>query len=123
MIVAYIDGHRGEFGVEPICRVLTDAGSQFTSVRFTERLDEIGARPSIGTVADRWDNSVAEAAWSSLQRELVHRYVFADRAAARRAIFAWIGRSNPRRRHSTLGFIPPIERENQYHQSQANQAA
>jgi putative transposase len=34
----------------------SDAGSQFTSVRFTERLDEIGARPSIGTVADSFDN-------------------------------------------------------------------
>jgi hypothetical protein len=33
----------------------SDAGSQFTSVRFTERLDEIGARPSIGTVADSYD--------------------------------------------------------------------
>ena len=37
-----------------------DAGSQFTSVRFTERLDEIGARPSIGTVADSFDNALAE---------------------------------------------------------------
>ena len=38
----------------------SDAGSQFTSVRFTERLDEIGARPSIGTVADSFDNALAE---------------------------------------------------------------
>ena len=37
-----------------------DAGSQFTSVRFTERLDEIGARPSIGTVVDSFDNALAE---------------------------------------------------------------
>ena len=38
----------------------SDAGSQFTSLRFTERLDEIGARPSIGTVADSYDNALAE---------------------------------------------------------------
>jgi len=38
----------------------SDAGSQFTSVRFTERLDEIGAAPSIGTVADSYDNTLAE---------------------------------------------------------------
>ena len=38
----------------------SDAGSQFTSVRFTERLEEIGARPSIGTVADSYDNALAE---------------------------------------------------------------
>jgi putative transposase len=37
-----------------------DAVSQFTSVRFTERLNEIGARPSIGTVADSYDNALAE---------------------------------------------------------------
>jgi len=37
----------------------SDAGSQFTSVRFTERLDEIGARPSIGTIADSFDNALA----------------------------------------------------------------
>lgn len=38
----------------------TDAGWAFTSVRFTERLEEIGARPSIGTVADSFDNALAE---------------------------------------------------------------
>ena len=38
----------------------SDAGSQFTSVRFTERLDEIGARPSIGTIADSFDTALAE---------------------------------------------------------------
>ena len=41
---------------------------------------------------------MAEATWSSLERELVHRYVTPDRAAARRAIFAWISRYNTRRR-------------------------
>ena len=70
-----------------------------------------------------FDNSVAEAAWSSLKRELVHRYDFPDRATARRAIFAWINRYNTTRRHSTLGYIPPTEWENQYHQQQADQAA
>jgi putative transposase len=44
----------------------SDAGSQYTSVRFTERLDEIGARPSIGTVADSYDNALSETViiWS-----------------------------------------------------------
>jgi putative transposase len=44
-----------------------DAGSQFTSVRFTERLAEIGARPSIGTVADSYDNALAESVgWNQI---------------------------------------------------------
>jgi len=49
-------GHRRLIGLV----AHSDAGSQFTSVRFTERLDEIGARPSIGTVADSLDNALAE---------------------------------------------------------------
>ena len=49
-----------------------DAGSQFTSVRFTERLDEIGARPSIGTVADSYDNDLAETINGLYKTECVH---------------------------------------------------
>ena len=49
-----------------------DAGSQFTSVRFTERLDEIGARPSIGTVADSYDNALAETTNGLYKTECVY---------------------------------------------------
>jgi len=49
-----------------------DAGSQFTSVRFTERLHEIGARPSIGTVADSYDNALAETTNGLCKTECVH---------------------------------------------------
>jgi hypothetical protein len=70
-----------------------------------------------------WDNAVAEAAWSSLKRELVHRYRFRSRAEARRAIFARINLYNTRRRHSSLGNIAPVEWENRYRQTKANPAA
>ena len=50
----------------------SDAGSQFTSVRFTERLDEIGARPSIGTIADSYDNALAETTNGLYKTECVH---------------------------------------------------
>lgn len=70
-----------------------------------------------------WDNAVAEWFFSSMKRELVHRYRFEDRAGARRAIFAWINRYNTRRLHSSLGHRSPIHRENQNRPSQANQAA
>ncbi len=49
-----------------------DAGSQFTSVRFTERLEEIGARPSIGTVADSYDNALAETTNGLYKTECVY---------------------------------------------------
>jgi len=82
-----------------------------------------GMVQSVGRTGVCGDNSVAESAWSSLKRELVHRYRFATRAEARRAIFAWINRYNSRQRHSTLGYIAPITWEQQYHQPQATPAA
>ena len=51
----------------------SDAGSQFTSLRFTERLDEIGARPSIGTVADSYDNALAESVNGLYKTEVIRR--------------------------------------------------
>ena len=78
---------------------------------------------SVGRTGVCWDNAVAESFWSSLKRELVHRYRFPDRANARRAIFAWINRYNHHRLHSSLGYLPPIEWEQLYRQPQADQAA
>ncbi len=78
---------------------------------------------SVGRTGVCWDNSVAESFWSSLKRELVHRYRFPDRASARRVIFAWINRYNRLRLHSSLGYLPPIEWENHYRRRQADLAA
>lgn len=100
-----------------------DRGSQYLSGDYRDLIEVLGMRQSVGRTGVCWDNSVAESAWSSLKRELVHRYVFPDRATARRAIFAWINRYNTRRRHSSLGYIPPIEWEHQYRQPQADLAA
>lgn len=100
-----------------------DRGSQYLSGVYRDLIAELEMRQSVGRTGVCWDNSVAEAAWSSLKRELVHRYVFPDRATARRAIFAWINRYNTRRRHSSLGHIPPVEWEHQYRQPQADLAA
>ena len=49
----------------------SDAGSQYTSIRYGERLDEIGARPSIGSVGDSYDNALAEATNSLYKAELI----------------------------------------------------
>lgn len=100
-----------------------DRGSQYMSGDYRDLIAELGMVQSVGRTGVCWDNAVAEAAWSSLKRELVHRYQFPDRASARRAIFAWINRYNTSRRHSSLGYIPPIEWENQYCPPQADQAA
>jgi transposase InsO family protein len=100
-----------------------DRGSQYMSSDYRKQVVGYDMVQSVGRTGVCWDNSVAESAWSSLKRELIHRYRFPTRADARRAIFAWINRYNSRRRHSTLGYIAPITWEQQYHQPKANQAA
>jgi len=100
-----------------------DRGSQYMSGDYRQQVVGYGMVQSVGRTGVCWDNSVAESAWSSLKRELVHRYRFATRAEARRAIFAWISRYNSRRRHSTLGYIAPITWEQQYRQPKATLAA
>jgi transposase InsO family protein len=103
-----------------------DRGSQYLSGDYRARLAELGMRQSVGRTGVCWDNSVAEAFWSSLKRELVHRYRFTTRADARRAIFGWMNWYNRTRLHSTLGYHAPIEWEDRYrrqHPISGDQAA
>jgi transposase InsO family protein len=100
-----------------------DRGSQYLSGEYRQLVTDLKMRQSVGRTGVCFDNSVAEAFWSSLKRELVHRYRFPDRATARRAIFAWINRYNTRRLHSSLGYLPPVTWETRYRQHQADQAA
>lgn len=90
----------------------SDRGSQYTSVEFSSRLSEEGLLPSMGSVADAYDNSMAESFVSTLKRESIHRNSWANRHRARMAIFEYIeGFYNTRRRHSALGHLSPSEYE------------
>lgn len=90
----------------------SDRGSQYTSVEFGRRLKEAGLLPSMGSVADAYDNSMAESFVSTLKRELIHRHSWPNRQTARTAIFEYIeGFYNTRRRHSALGHLSPSEYE------------
>lgn len=90
----------------------SDHGCQYTALAFGQRLSAAGALASMGRVGDAYDNAVAESFFSSLKVELVDRYSWPTRAAARLAIFAYIeGWYNRRRRHSTLGYRTPTEYE------------
>lgn len=100
-----------------------DRGAQYMAGDHRRRLASLDMVQSVGRTGVCWDNAVAESFWSSLKREVVHRYRFTDRATARRAIFTWINTYNHRRLHSSLGYMPPAEWEHKYRQTQADQAA
>ena len=100
----------------------SDRGSQYLSGDFASALRRHGMRQSVGRVGNCWDNSIAESFFSSLKRELVTQTRFATRNQARREIFAWIGRYNTHRIHSTLNYLTPTEWEN-HQQQRLEQAA
>lgn len=100
----------------------SDRGSQYLSREYRDLCDRHGVVQSAGRVATCYDNSAAESFWSSLKRELVHRYRFATRAEAKVAITAWIKRYNNVRLHSSIGYVPPIEWELRYRLNQQQAA-
>jgi len=105
-------------------RCHSDAGSQFTSIRYGERLAEIGATPSIGTVGDSYDNALAETVNGYYKTELV-------RGPARPgpwktvedlelATLGWVHWHNTQRLHGYLGDIPPAEFEQKFYADQTD---
>jgi putative transposase len=93
----------------------SDQGCQYTAVLFTKRCARAGIEVSMGSVGDCYDNAVCETFHASLKKERIYRQSWPTRAAARAAIFEYIeGWYNPRRRHSTLGYLSPSEFERQH---------
>jgi len=93
----------------------SDQGSQYTSIAFGNRCTELGVRPSMGSVGDAYDNAMAESFFASLECELLERRAFRTKAEARTALFTYIeGWYNPRRRHSALGYLSPINFERKH---------
>lgn len=99
----------------------SDAGSQFTSVRFTERLEEIGARPSIGTVADSLDNALAETTNGLFKTECIYgpdTTGWDDVDAVELATLSWVHWFNNDRLHSHCHDVPPTEFEAAFYAAQ-----
>lgn len=97
----------------------SDQGSQYTSVAFGSRCREMGVRPSMGSVGDAYDNAMAESFFATLECELLDRRSWRSKAEARTALFTWIeGWYNPRRRHSALGQLSPINFERKHAKQQ-----
>ena len=96
-------------------------GSQYTSLAFGGLCEQAGVRPSMGSVGDCFDNAMCESFFATLECELLERYRFKTQAEAGMAVFDFIeGWYNPRRRHSALGYLSPIEYE-RVHQDQTEQ--
>lgn len=92
----------------------SDQGSQYTSVEFGQRCREAGVRPSMGSVGDAYDNAMCESFFATLECELLDRRRFKTQAEARMALFEFIeGFYNRRRRHSSIGYLAPIDYERQ----------
>lgn len=97
----------------------SDHGSQYTSLVFTRRLEETGILGSMGSVGDALDHAVAERFFATLETELVGRQVWASRQALKTAIFEDTeALYNRRRRHSTLGYLSPVEYERRWAETQ-----
>jgi putative transposase len=102
----------------------SDAGSQFTSIRYGERLTEFGAIPSIGSIGDSFDNALAEATNSLYKTELIRgpgQGPWKNVDDVELATLAWVHWYNTERLHGYLNDVPPSEFEAAYAAQQTDQ--
>ena len=101
----------------PTAKVIfhADRGCQYTSEQLALVAEELDVRQSVGRTGVCWDNAQQESFWSTLKTEFYDRHTFATRAEAIAAVSRWINTVyNTRRRHSALGYISPLQFEQQY---------
>jgi putative transposase len=90
----------------------SDAGSQYTAIRYSDRLSQAGISASIGSTGDSYDNAMAEALNGTFKAELVKRHgPWRSRAELETAIINWIYWYNETRLHGEIGDMPPAEYE------------
>ena len=94
----------------------SDAGSQYTALRYSDRLAEVGAVASIGTVGDSYDNALAETVVGLYKNECVKiDGPFRSADDLELATLSWVHWFNENRLHSSIGYRTPIEAEEQYY--------
>ena len=94
----------------------SDRGSQYTSIRYTERLAEAGIEPSVGSVGDSYDNALAETINGLYKAEIIHRRRWPNLAAVELATLEWVNWFNHHRLLEPIGNIPPAEAEAHYYE-------
>lgn len=101
----------------------SDRGSQYVSIRYSERLAEAGIEPSVGSKGDSYDNALAETINGLYKTELIHRRApWKSKAAVELATLEWVSWFNHHRLLEPIGYIPPAEAEANYHRQLAGQA-
>ncbi len=94
----------------------SDRGSQYVSIKYTERLAEAGIEPSVGSVGDSYDNALAETINGLYKAEVIHRRgPWRSFEAVEYATLEWVDWFNNRRLLEPVGNIPPAEAEERYY--------
>jgi putative transposase len=102
----------------------SDRGSQYVSIRYSERLAEAGIEPSVGSKGDSYDNALAETINGLYKAELIHRRApWKTKEALELATLEWVAWFNHHRLLGPIGYIPPAEAEANYYRQLASQAA
>jgi transposase InsO family protein len=99
----------------------SDRGSQYVSIRYSERLAEAGIEPSVGSRGDSYDNALAETINGLYKAELIHRRApWKSKAAVEMATLEWVAWYNTERLLEPIGYIPPAEAEANYYRQLAD---
>ncbi len=94
----------------------SDRGSQYVSIRYTERLAEAGIEPSVGSRGDSYDNALAETINGLYKAELIHRRApWKTKESLELATLQWVHWFNHQRLLEPIGYIPPAEAEANYY--------
>ena len=101
----------------------SDRGSQYVSIRYSERLAQAGVEPSVGNRGDSYDNALAETINGLYKAEVIHRRTWKTREAVELATLTWVSWYNNHRLMGPLGYIPPAEAEANYYRQLAEQSA
>jgi len=102
----------------------SDRGSQYVSIRSSERLAEASIAPSVGSKGDSYDNALAETINGLYKAELIHRRgPWKTRESVELATLEWVSWFNHQRLMEPLGYIPPAEAEANYYRQHNRQAA
>ena len=101
----------------------SDRGSQYVSIRYTERLGEAGIEPSVGSKGDSYDNALAETINGLYKTELIYRRgPWKTKAALELATLEWVCWFNHQRLLGPIGYMPPAEAEANYYRQLAKRS-